>query len=98
MGETAAPRQFFSDGMLMSMVGVDAEGYPQYELVNQMPPRVPRGPTTSVRPQLRPSEEEMQKLFEAYKAQLVQEAYNKYLEEATRTAAAMGFGNVKQTR
>ena len=92
MDRTAAPRQVLADGMLMSMVGRGADGYPQYEQVNQLPPRLPRGPMSSPRPMLRPSEAEMSALFEARKAELQQEAYNNMVLKSV-FAKAMGLGN-----
>ena len=89
---TPAPRQFLADDMLMALIGMSADGYPQYQQVNQLPPRLPRGPMSSPRPMLRPSEAEMQKLFEARKAEMLQEAYNNMVVKS-RFAQAMGLGN-----
>jgi hypothetical protein len=92
MDRTPAPKQILADGMLMSMVGRGSDGYPQYERVNQLPPRLPRGPMSSPRPMLRPSEAEMRALFEARKAQMQQEAYNDMVLKSV-LAKAMGLGN-----
>jgi hypothetical protein len=90
MDQTPAPKQILADEMLMSLIGKNADGYPQYEQVNQLPPRLPRGPMSSSRPMLRPSEAEMRALFEARKAQMQKEAYDNMVLESV-FARAMGL-------
>ena len=92
MDMTAAPKQVLADDMLMALIGMSAGGYPQYEQVNQLPPRLPRGPMTSPRPMLRPSEAEMRRMFEARKAELQAKAYADMVVKS-RFAQAMGLGN-----
>lgn len=92
MDQTPAPKQILADEMLMSLIGMSSDGYPQYEQVNQLPPRLPRGPMTSPRPMLRPSEADMRKLFEARKAELQAQAYADMVAKS-RLAQALGLGN-----
>jgi len=92
MDQTPAPKQILADEMLMTLIGLSSDGYPQYEQVNQLPPRLPRGPMTSPRPMLRPSEADMRKLFEARKAELQAQAYADMVAKS-RFAQALGLGN-----
>jgi len=92
MDQTPAPKQILADEMLMTLIGLSSDGYPQYEQVNQLPPRLPRGPMTSIRPMLRPSEADMRKLFEARKAELQAQGYADMVAKA-RFAQALGLGN-----
>ena len=92
MDQTPAPKQILADEMLMTLIGLSSDGYPQYEQVNQLPPRLPRGPMTSPRPMLRPSEADMRKLFEARKAEPQAQAYADMVAKS-RFAQALGLGN-----